>query len=175
VLVAWTLAQPGNEGTVRAVNAVAGETSGGGLNDVRALPVTRPHVDQAIANARGGPVAEGSVGTGTARTRSAGRGHRTSSRVVPQRFGGCVLGVLVQTNDAGALTMGGAQVGQALGRYPTGQTSLVVRGPDLSPAGRQRAASLPHRRPSRGGRGPRAHRRVAQWSGPLAQRSGCDA
>ena len=41
----------------------------------------------------------------------------TSSRVLPARYGGYTLGVLVQTNFGGVLTMGGAPVGKELGRY----------------------------------------------------------
>src|SRR5947209_14205331 len=63
-LVRYTLAQPGNE-QVRSVNAVVGETNDGGLNDIRGLHVTREHVLDAVRNARGGAVAEGSVGAGT--------------------------------------------------------------------------------------------------------------
>jgi len=63
-LVRYTLAQPGNEG-VRSVNPVVGETNDGGLNDIRGLHVTREHVLDAIRNAKGGTVAEGTVGAGT--------------------------------------------------------------------------------------------------------------
>src|SRR5688572_17270446 len=63
-VVAYTLAQPGNE-DVRSVNAVVGETNDGGLSDIRGLPVTRDHVLAALRDARPGPVAEGSVGAGT--------------------------------------------------------------------------------------------------------------
>ena len=36
---------------------------------------------------------------------------------MPARLGGWTLGVLVQSNYGGVLTIGGAPVGQALGRY----------------------------------------------------------
>src|SRR5947209_13113696 len=62
-VIRYTLAQPGNE-QVRSVNAVVGETNDGELNDIRGLHVTREHVLQAIADARSGAVAEGSVGAG---------------------------------------------------------------------------------------------------------------
>ncbi len=50
-VVRHTIAQPGNE-QVRSVNALVGETNDGGLNDIRALPVTGDHVRRAIDGAR---------------------------------------------------------------------------------------------------------------------------
>ena len=41
----------------------------------------------------------------------------TASRRVPAKFGGYIVGVLVQTNYGGVLTIGGAPVGQELGQY----------------------------------------------------------
>ena len=41
----------------------------------------------------------------------------TSSRKLPQRLGGFTVGVLVQTNFGGVLTINGAPVGRELGRY----------------------------------------------------------
>jgi len=42
----------------------------------------------------------------------------TSSRALPAQYGGYTLGVLVQTNFGGVLTIAGAPVGVELGRYP---------------------------------------------------------
>jgi D-aminopeptidase len=116
--VAYTLAQPGNE-HVGSVNALVGETNDGGLNDIRGLHVMRDHVIAAIRGAREGAVAEGSVGAGTG-TRCYGfkGGIGTSSRRLPDRYGGYTLGVLVQTNFGGVLTIGGAPVGKELGHNP---------------------------------------------------------
>jgi len=116
-VVRYTVAQAGNE-RVQSVNALVGETNDGGLNDIRGLHVTRDHVLAAIATATGGPVTEGSVGAGTG-TQCYGwkGGIGTSSRLLPARYGGYALGVLVQTNFGGVLTMGGAPVGKELGRY----------------------------------------------------------
>ncbi len=76
------------------------------------------HVLQAIAAARGGAVEEGSVGAGTG-TQAFGwkGGIGTSSRRLPATYGGFTVGVLVQSNFGGVLTMGGAPVGKELGRY----------------------------------------------------------
>jgi len=73
---------------------------------------------QAIRSAKGGPVAEGSVGAGTGTICFGWKGGiGTASRRLPADAGGYVLGVLVQTNFGGVLTMGGAPVGKELGRY----------------------------------------------------------
>jgi D-aminopeptidase len=122
-VVAYTLAQAGNE-QVRSVNALVGETNDGGLNDIRGFHVTRDHVIAAIRAAATGPVTEGSVGAGTGTSVYGWKGGiGTSSRALPQRFGGYTLGVLVQTNFGGVLTMGGAPVGKELGRYAFSPTT----------------------------------------------------
>jgi D-aminopeptidase len=122
-VVAYTLAQPGNE-QVRSVNALVGETNDGGLNDIRGFHVTRDHVIAAIRSAATGPVTEGAVGAGTGTSVYGWKGGiGTSSRLLPQRFGGYTLGVLVQTNFGGVLTMGGAPVGKELGRYAYSPTT----------------------------------------------------
>jgi D-aminopeptidase len=115
-VVSWTLRQPGNE-RVRSVNALVGETNDGGLNDIRGLHVRPAHVIDAIVSARDGVVPEGSVGAGTG-TQAFGwkGGIGTASRVLADP-GAYTLGVLVQTNFGGVLTMGGAPVGKELGRH----------------------------------------------------------
>ncbi len=116
-VVAWTLAQPGNE-RVQSVNALVGETNDGGLNDIRGMHVKREHVMDAIRRAAEGPVEEGSLGAGTGTICFGWKGGiGTSSRVLPSRSGGYTLGVLVQTNFGGVLTMGGAPLGKELGKY----------------------------------------------------------
>jgi D-aminopeptidase len=116
-LVRWTLGQPGNA-DVRSVNALVGETNDGGLNDIRAMDVRPEHVLTALAAAREGPVEEGSVGAGRGTRAFAWKGGiGTSSRKLDSRYGGYTVGVLVQSNFGGVLTMGGAPVGKELGRY----------------------------------------------------------
>lgn len=116
-LVEWQLARDGME-NVGSLNAVVGETNDGGLNDIRARPVRPEHVVAALEGAASGPVDEGSVGAGTG-TRAFGwkGGIGTSSRVLPASLGGWTVGVLVQSNFGGILTMNGAPVGRELGRY----------------------------------------------------------
>ena len=116
-LVAWSLWQPGNE-RVRSVNPVVGECNDGFLNDIRAQVVKPRHVEQAIQSAASGPVAEGCLGAGTG-TRCLGwkGGIGTASRRLPSQLGGYTIGVLIQTNFGGQLTIAGAPVGRELGRY----------------------------------------------------------
>ena len=116
-LVRWTLDQPGND-NVRSVNALVGETNDAGLNDIRGQHVRPEHVLAAITAAKSGPVDEGSVGAGTG-TQAFGwkGGIGTASRKLPAALGGYTLGVIVQSNFGGVLTMGGAPVGKLLGRY----------------------------------------------------------
>jgi D-aminopeptidase len=116
-LIEWTLAQAGNE-EVRSVNALVAETNDGLLNDIRGRHVGREEVFAALKNAKGGEVEEGSVGAGTGTIAFGFKGGiGTASRVVPRKLGGYTVGVLVQTNFGGVLTMNGAPVGRELGRY----------------------------------------------------------
>ena len=72
----------------------------------------------AIKNAKGGPVEEGDVGAGTGTIAFGWKGGiGTASRRLPQKLGGYTVGVLVQTNFGGILTVNGAPVGQELGKY----------------------------------------------------------
>jgi D-aminopeptidase len=112
----WVYEQPGmGEHTV---NPIVGETNDARVSNMWADPVQREHVFAALANASGGPVEEGSVGAGTG-TQAFGwkGGIGTSSRVLPDSLGGYTVGVLVQTNYGGTLTMNGAPVGRELGTY----------------------------------------------------------
>jgi len=116
-LVKYTLSQPGNE-NVMSVNALVGETNDGFLNDIRGMHVTETHVKQAIAAASSGKVEEGGVGGGTGTSCLGFKGGiGTSSRVLPKELGGYTVGVLVQTNFGGILTINGAPVGRELGKF----------------------------------------------------------
>jgi len=113
-VVRWTLAQPGNE-NVRSVNALVGETNDGGLNDIRGLHVTREHVTSAITSAREGTVEEGAVGAGTGTVAFGWKGGiGTSSRRVRQQNDEWTVGVLVQSNYGGRLTIAGVPVWKEL-------------------------------------------------------------
>ncbi len=140
--IQWPLAQPGNEKIV-SVNALVGETNDSGLNDIRGMHVTREHVIRAIREASGGAVAEGTVGAGTGTICFGWKGGiGTASRVLPKQYGSFTLGVLVQTNFGGVLTMGGVPVGKELGRYPYSPAGgngscMIVVATDAPLSGRQ--------------------------------------
>lgn len=116
-LVDYTISIPENAG-VRSVNPVVGETNDGWLNDIRGRHVSSDDVQDAIRLAASGKVEEGNVGAGTG-TRALGfkGGIGTSSRVLPKEKGGYTVGVLVQTNFGGILTINGAPVGEALNNF----------------------------------------------------------
>lgn len=117
-MVDWLLRQP-DMGQVRSLNALVGETNDGYLNDIRARPIRAEHVVGALEGARSGPVEEGAVGAGTGTIAFGWKGGiGTSSRRLPMDAGGFTVGVLVQTNYGGVLTIDGAPVGEALGRHP---------------------------------------------------------
>ena len=121
-LLDWTLAQAGNE-SVRSVNVVVGETNDGFLNDIRGRHVRKEHVLAALQAAKGGPVAEGNVGAGTGTVCFGWKGGiGTASRKLPAVTGGYTVGVLVQTNFGGVLSVDGVPVGQELGKYSFKET-----------------------------------------------------
>ena len=116
--IRWTLAQPGNE-AVRSLNAVVGETNDGNLNDIRARTITHQHALEAIEQASTGAVAEGSVGAGTGTIAFGLKGGiGTSSRHVPVRDASYTVGVLVQSNFGGLLTVAGVPLWKQLGMNP---------------------------------------------------------
>jgi D-aminopeptidase len=116
-MAGWLLAQPGME-DVRSINPVAGETNDGTLNDIRARPVRPEHVVRALESASAGPVEEGSVGAGAGTVAFGWKGGiGTSSRRLPASLGGYTVGVLVQSNFGGVLTINGAPVGRELERF----------------------------------------------------------
>lgn len=103
----YTMAQPGNERVV-SLNAVVGETNDSVLNDIRAA---RPAVDEilsTIAAAETDMVTEGAVGAGTGTVAFGLKGGiGTSSRLVPLGKETYTVGVLVQSNYGGRLTIAG--------------------------------------------------------------------
>ncbi|HXJ32115.1 MAG TPA: P1 family peptidase [Gemmatimonadales bacterium] len=116
-VLTYLLGLPGNE-DVRSANPVVGETNDGYLNDIRARPITEQDVLTAIRSAQPGPVAEGAVGAGRGTIAFGWKGGiGTASRRIPVPLGGWTVGVLVQTNFGGVLTIAGAPVGQELGQY----------------------------------------------------------
>ena len=130
-LIAYMLGLPGNE-NMRSVNVVVGETNDGFLNDIRGRHVGRDEVFAALQEAKPGPVAEGCVGAGTGTVCFGWKGGiGTSSRALPNSAGGYTVGVLVQTNFGGVLTINGAPVGRELGQFAL-QEALPYSGSDGS-------------------------------------------
>lgn len=120
----WVYEQPGmGEHTV---NPIVGETNDARVNNMWADPIQKQQVYNALAAAKSGPVAEGSVGAGTG-TQAFGwkGGIGTSSRVLPTELGGYTVGVLVQTNFGGIMDINGAPVGRELGTYSYRQQVLA--------------------------------------------------
>ncbi|WP_220486515.1 P1 family peptidase [Luteimonas sp. MC1782] len=106
-LVAWQLAQPGME-EVRSLNPVVCETNDGFLNDIRLRALRPAHVHAALDAASMDNVDEGAIGAGTGTVAFGWKGGiGTSSRKLPQAAGGHTVGVLVQSNYGGRLTIGG--------------------------------------------------------------------
>jgi D-aminopeptidase len=116
-MVEWLLAKPDMQ-NVRSINPVVGETNDGMLNDIRSRPIRTEHVRAALEGAAHGPIEEGAVGAGTGTVAFGWKGGiGTSSRVLPKSLGGYTVGVLVQTNFGGILSVNGAPVGKELGQY----------------------------------------------------------
>ena len=91
---------------------VVGETNDAYLSDMWLDPVRPAHVQQALAAASGGPVAEGSVGAGAGTSALGFKGGiGTSSRRIPAALGGYTVGVLVQSNFGGILVVRRQQLG----------------------------------------------------------------
>ncbi len=132
-LLDWVLAYPGNE-AVRSVNVVVGETNDGLLNGAsRSRPVRPGHVVAALGAARGGPVEEGAVGAGRGTVAFGWKGGiGTASRRLPERAGGWTVGVLVQTNFGGDLTIAGVRLwegtpaGAGPAARPPGDGSIMI-------------------------------------------------
>jgi D-aminopeptidase len=129
-LIEWMLQAPGNE-EVRSINPIVAETNDGYLNDIRGRHVGRDEVFAAIKSAKEGTVEEGAVGAGTGTVAFGWKGGvGTSSRVIPQSLGAYTVGVLVQSNYGGVLTINGAPVGRELGKYYLKEQISTARGAD---------------------------------------------
>jgi len=93
------------------------ETADGWLNDINAFFVKPEHVLEALSSATSGLIAEGNVGGGTGMLCYEFKGGTgTSSRKLPEKFGGWAIGALAQTNFGRRfqLTIAGVPVGQHL-------------------------------------------------------------
>ncbi|MCC6300724.1 MAG: P1 family peptidase [Anaerolineales bacterium] len=91
------------------------ETADGWLNDMNGFFVKPAHVWEALEKTESGPIAEGSVGGGTGMICYEFKGGSgTSSRKLPEKFGGWNVGAFVQSNFGrrSFLTIAGVPVGK---------------------------------------------------------------
>ena len=96
---------------------VVAETYDGRLNDISGFHVHAEHVEEALALAQDGPIAEGNVGGGTGMICHGFKGGTgTASRVVGHACGGYTVGVLVQANHGrrNRLAVDGVPVGELI-------------------------------------------------------------
>jgi D-aminopeptidase len=114
---------------------VVAETYDGTLNDINGQHVTAERVREALADARGGRVAEGSVGGGTGMICHEFKGGiGTASRRLTGEDGGWTVGALVQANYGRRfmLRVDGAPVGRVL---TTGHIPSPYETEETPPAG----------------------------------------
>lgn len=124
-----TLLETAGYEDVVSINPVVGETNDGWLSDIRARPLGDLEVRSALRAATDGPVGEGSVGAGTGTTALGFKGGiGTASRILPDRYGGHTVGVLVQTNFGGSLVVDGVPVGRILAKERDREPSDAARG-----------------------------------------------
>ncbi len=110
---------------------VVAECDDSTLNDARGRHVGEADVLQALDGARGGPVAEGSVGAGTGMIAYELKGGiGTASRVLDARDGAYTVGVLVNANHGlrAELTVAGVPVGAELPAAAVGpaEHSIII-------------------------------------------------
>ena len=105
-LINYMLSLDGNA-QVRSINPLVGETNDGVLNDIQGRHVGHNEVFAALQSAASGAVEEGCVGAGTGTIAFGWKGGiGTSSRKVGEH----TIGVLVQTNFGGRLTILGEPI-----------------------------------------------------------------
>jgi len=134
-VIAWKVkrGQPDTEGYWWSLPVVA-ETWDGYLNDINGFHVKPEHVFHALDTAHGGPVEEGSVGSGTGMICNEFKGGiGSASRVLDAKQGGYSVGVLVQCNygEREQLRIAGVPVGREIPDHPvwkndTGSIIIVV-------------------------------------------------
>lgn len=122
-LLGHMLSKPGYE-TTTTLNPIVGETNDGFLSDIRSRPLGTQHVEEALASAAAGPVAEGSVGAGSGTVALGFKGGiGTSSRTMPVGDARYTVGAIVQSNFSGTLSIAGVRLPSAeLVPGPTAET-----------------------------------------------------
>jgi D-aminopeptidase len=131
-VVAWRLAHGAADKTGYWWSLpVVAETWDGWLNDINGFHVKPEDVAHALDTAKGGPVAEGSVGGGTGMICYEFKGGiGTASRVLEKKEGGYTVGALVQANCGrrSQLTIAGVPVGKEIpgSIYPKDTGSIII-------------------------------------------------
>ncbi len=131
-VIAWRLAHGAADKTGYWWSLpVVAETWDGWLNDINGFHVKPEDVAHALDTARGGPVAEGSVGGGTGMICYEFKGGTgTASRVLEKKDGGYTIGALVQANCGrrSQLTIAGVPVGKEIPGfvYPKDTGSIII-------------------------------------------------
>jgi L-aminopeptidase/D-esterase-like protein len=127
-IIQWQVKKGRAGGEVWWSLPVVAETWDGWLNDINGFHIKPEHVFAALDSAKGGPVAEGSVGGGTGMVCHEFKGGiGTASRVTGA---GYTVGVLVQANYGlrGQLRIAGAPVGQEIpeGKIRKDETGSIL-------------------------------------------------
>jgi D-aminopeptidase len=121
-LIDYMLTLDGNR-DVRSINPLVGETNDGVLNDIQGRYTGHNEVFGAIQNAKSGAIDEGCVGAGTGTIAFGWKGGiGTSSR----RVGDYTVGVLVQSNFGGRLTILGVPIERPLGAPPAAADGSIM-------------------------------------------------
>ena len=131
-LVTWLLER---DPSATSLNPVVGETNDGFLSDIRRRPITPEHVFAALDTATSALPAEGCVGAGTG---TAALGFKAGIGTSSRRTSAGTIGVLVQSNFSGTLTVLGTPVPapKAAGT-PGGNSCMIVVATDLALDSRQ--------------------------------------
>jgi D-aminopeptidase len=131
-LVTWLLER---DPTATSLNPLVGETNDGFLSDIRSRPITPSHVFDALNSASSELPGEGCVGAGTG---TAALGFKAGIGTSSRQASGGTIGVLVQSNFSGVLTVLGTPVPapEAAGT-PGGNSCMIVVATDLPLDARQ--------------------------------------
>jgi len=121
-VIDYMLTVPGNS-EVRSINPLVGETNDGVLNDIQGRHSGHAEVFAAIQGAKSGAVEEGCVGAGTGTIAFGWKGGiGTSSR----KAGAYTVGVLVQSNFGGRLTILGVPIERPRGAAPASADGSIM-------------------------------------------------
>jgi D-aminopeptidase len=131
-LLSWLLAR---DPDAISLNPVVGETNDGYLSDIRSRPITPEHVFAALDSASAELPAEGNVGAGTG---TVALGFKAGIGTSSRRARDGLVGVLVQANFSGTLTVLGTPIRPPVEvAVPEGNSCVIVVATDLPLDARQ--------------------------------------